>query len=64
VDFPAPGTTASERSPCVGPDWQTNGVADNEAVIDAFCAEMHAQGITCRRIATQLVFSRFRETLT
>jgi 4,5-dihydroxyphthalate decarboxylase len=47
----------------LGPDWQANGVAGNEAVIDAFCEEMHAQGITRQRIKLAEVFARF-ETLT
>jgi 4,5-dihydroxyphthalate decarboxylase len=43
----------------LGPDWQANGIAGNQTVIDAFCAEMHAQGNTGRRIALEAVFADF-----
>jgi 4,5-dihydroxyphthalate decarboxylase len=43
----------------LGRDWQANGIAGNEAVIDTFAGEMHAQGITGRRIALDEVFARF-----
>lgn len=43
----------------LGPDWQANGVAGNEPVIDAFCEEMHAQGITQQLIPTLAVFADF-----
>lgn len=43
----------------LGPDWQANGVDGNEAVIDAFCEEMHAQGITQQRITKEAAFERF-----
>ena len=43
----------------LGRDWQANGVEGNEAVIDTFCEEIHAQGITRQRIPTEAVFSDF-----
>lgn len=45
----------------LGRNWQAHGVAGNEAVIDTFCAELHAQGITSKRIAGPDVFARFEE---
>jgi 4,5-dihydroxyphthalate decarboxylase len=44
----------------LGRDWQANGVSGNEAVIETFCAELHAQGITGQRIALEAVFAEFQ----
>jgi hypothetical protein len=49
------------RAAIFEPGWQANEVAGNEAVIDAFCEEMHAQGITRRRIPAQAVFADFEK---
>ncbi|CAN5543733.1 hypothetical protein BH23CHL2_BH23CHL2_18050 [soil metagenome] len=45
----------------LGPDWQISGVEPNRAMIDTFCEELHAQGITNQRIAADVVFAHFEE---
>ncbi|MCQ4161829.1 ABC transporter substrate-binding protein [Roseomonas sp. GC11] len=36
--------------------WDASGLAANEAMIDAFAAELHAQGITARRLDARALF--------
>ncbi len=43
----------------LGPDWQANGVGGNEAVIDKFAEELHAQGIVSQRFQMDEVFADF-----
>ncbi len=38
------------------PGWDANGFAPNEAMIDGFCAELHAQAITVERLAPRDLF--------
>jgi hypothetical protein len=62
-DLQQPGRDLERTAEILGPDWQANGIAGNQTVIDAFCEEMHAQGITRRRIPTPDVFARFEELM-
>ncbi|GAA3554321.1 4,5-dihydroxyphthalate decarboxylase [Nonomuraea rosea] len=39
-----------------GADWMPYGAGQNAAMVAAFCAELHAQGISSRRIAPEEVF--------
>ncbi|WP_223190890.1 hypothetical protein [Nonomuraea terrae] len=40
-----------------GEDWMPYGAGPNAAMVAAFCEELHAQGISNRRIATEEVFA-------
>ena len=42
-----------------GADWMPYGVAPNAAMTAAFCAELHAQGITTTRVPGDSVFAEF-----
>jgi 4,5-dihydroxyphthalate decarboxylase len=42
-----------------GADWMPYGVAPNAAMTAAFCAELHAQGITATRVPGESVFAEF-----
>jgi 4,5-dihydroxyphthalate decarboxylase len=44
-----------------GADWMPYGVAANTAMTDAFCGELHVQGITAARVPGESVFAEFAE---
>jgi 4,5-dihydroxyphthalate decarboxylase len=42
-----------------GRDWQPNGVAENRAMVAAFCEEQFAQGLVTRKVDPDDVFASF-----
>ncbi|WP_220447951.1 hypothetical protein [Nonomuraea diastatica] len=47
----------TETALTFGHDWMPYGAAPNAAMVAAFCAELHAQGISSRRIGAEEVFA-------
>jgi 4,5-dihydroxyphthalate decarboxylase len=42
-------------------DWNANGYAANEKMIDDFAQELHAQGLTARRLTPGDLFPNFAQ---
>lgn len=42
-----------------GADWMPYGACENKAMVEAFCAELHGQGITSDRLTFEALFSDF-----